>query len=124
MSGLRDRLDGGTTIRPNAAPAPNGMPNGNGAAYRPSATVPPPMSAMRENQQDLQELRLRVYRILMNRLDLAKLEKIDPMIMQADVSSVNFGLNLKPIAVKKSMDRGRSFTGRFRKILVAMSRPA
>jgi pilus assembly protein CpaF len=40
---------------------------------------------MREIQQDLQELRLRVHRILINRLDLAKLEKIDPMIMQADV---------------------------------------
>ena len=85
MSGLRDRLDGGTTIRPGAIPAPNGAPLGNGSTYRPSATMPPPMmGGMRENQQDLQELRVRVHRILINRLDMAKLEKMDPMLMQSD----------------------------------------
>jgi len=43
------------------------------------------MGGIRENQQDLQELRVRVHRILINRLDMAKLEKMDPMLMQADV---------------------------------------
>jgi pilus assembly protein CpaF len=68
MSGLRDRLDqinvnGGTTFRPGVT--------ANGG--------------MRESQQDLQELRARVHRILINRLDLSKMEKMDPLIMQADV---------------------------------------
>jgi pilus assembly protein CpaF len=69
MSGLRDRLDqisvnGGTTFRPGTGGATGGL---------------------RESQQDLQELRARVHRILINRLDLSKMEKLDPLIMQADV---------------------------------------
>jgi pilus assembly protein CpaF len=69
MSGLRDRLDqisvnGGTTFRPGVSAATGGL---------------------RESQQDMQELRARVHRILINRLDLAKMEKMDPLIMQADV---------------------------------------
>jgi pilus assembly protein CpaF len=81
MSGLRDRLEGGTTFRPGGIPDSNG---GSGSAtFRPG--MPPPTVGVRENQLDLQELRVRVHRILVNRLDLAKLEKMDPMIMQADV---------------------------------------
>ena len=69
MSGLRDRLDqisvnGGTTFRPGVGTA---------------------TGSLRESQQDLQELRARVHRILINRLDLSKMEKLDPLIMQADV---------------------------------------
>src|SRR5262245_29181151 len=68
MSGLRDRLDqinvnGGTTFRPGVTTT----------------------GGLRESQQDLQELRARVHRILINRLDLSKMEKMDPLIMQADV---------------------------------------
>src|SRR5688572_11638525 len=40
--------------------------------------------------------------------------------MHAAVSSVNCGLFFKPISVKNFMDRGRSFTGRLTKILVAI----
>lgn len=95
MSGLRDRLDGGTTIRPGAQPAPNGgngggfqVPTQGGAGFRPGMPPPmppPPPNLARENQQELQELRVRVHRILVNRLDLARLEKADPMVMQAEV---------------------------------------
>jgi pilus assembly protein CpaF len=82
MSGLRDRLEGGMTMRSGAVPGPNGAPTGNGSTYRPG--VPPP-GGMRENPQEMQELRTRVYRILVNRLDLAKLEQADPLVMQAEV---------------------------------------
>src|SRR5437016_11143165 len=41
-------------------------------------------------------------------------------IMQVAVSSVNWGLNVKPSLVKNSTDLLRFLTGRFTKILVAM----
>ena len=64
----------------------------NGATYRPQASVT--QSSMRtgtisaraqEINSDLQELKGRVHRILINRLDLAKLEKADAQVMQIEV---------------------------------------
>src|SRR5215203_2257407 len=46
------------------------------------------------------------------------------MTMQAAVSSVNCGLNVKPSLLKNAIERLRSFTGRFTKILVAISAPS
>jgi pilus assembly protein CpaF len=96
MSDLRTRLEqatnGGTTFRPGVPHSPtNGGQYGDGngnqfgsPSYRPGAASAQ-TGGLRENTAEMQELRLRIGRILMNRLDLAKLEKMDPMLMQADV---------------------------------------
>ncbi len=92
MSDLRTRLEQATTFRPGGPQPPTnggqyGDANGNQfgtPSYR-SGTMPPQTGGLRENTAEMQELRLRIGRILVNRLDMSKLEKMDPMVMQADV---------------------------------------
>jgi pilus assembly protein CpaF len=62
-----------------------------GATYRPQPSSAASMRAgsvsirAQEINSDLAELKTRVHRILVNRLDLAKLEKADPQVMQIEV---------------------------------------
>ena len=80
MSVLKERLEQmtqGATYRPQASVNPGGGGNNMRAG---SISV-----RAQEINSDLAELKGRVHRILINRLDLAKLEKADPQVMQIEV---------------------------------------
>ena len=80
MSVLKERLEQmtqGATYRPQASVNNTG---GNNSLRAGSISV-----RAQEINSDLAELKGRVHRILINRLDLAKLEKADPQVMQIEV---------------------------------------
>ena len=80
MSVLKERLEQmtqGATYRPQASVNNTG---GNSSLRAGSISV-----RAQEINSDLAELKGRVHRILINRLDLAKLEKADPQVMQIEV---------------------------------------
>ena len=80
MSVLKERLEQmtqGATYRPQASVNNTG---GGSSLRAGSISV-----RAQEINSDLQELKGRVHRILINRLDLAKLEKADPQVMQIEV---------------------------------------
>src|SRR3989338_200947 len=57
---------------------------------------------------------------LKNGLTKSMANMFSPMIMHVAFSSVNWGLNEKPILEKKAMDRSRFSTGRFTNICLIM----
>jgi pilus assembly protein CpaF len=81
MSVLKERLEQmtqGATYRPQASVNPGGNVSNSMRAGSISIRA-------QEINSDLAELKGRVHRILINRLDLAKLEKADPQVMQIEV---------------------------------------
>ena len=80
MSVLKERLEQmtqGATYRPQAS-----VNNTGGASSLRAGSI---SVRAQEINSDLQDLKARVHRILVNRLDLAKLEKADPQVMQIEV---------------------------------------
>ncbi len=80
MSVLKERLEQmtqGATYRPQAS-----VNNTGGASSLRAGSI---SVRAQEINSDLAELKGRVHRILINRLDLAKLEKADPQVMQIEV---------------------------------------